>query len=95
MKRKGLIIATSVVFAVVLCALCARRPILRYRFYKTTLWQFNADYKACAEDFNTVKDYFSDNYQGGPDKLFSVSRGIIVYAFLILMQKNMSGCPTI
>ncbi len=75
MKRKGLIIATSVVFAVVLCALCARRPILRYRFYKTALWQFNADYKACAEDFNTVKDYFSDNYQGGPDKLFSVSMG--------------------
>ena len=75
MKRKGLIIATSVVFAVVLCALCARRPILRYRFYKTVLWQFNADYKACAEDFNTAKDYFSDNYQGGSDKLFSVSRG--------------------
>ena len=39
------------------------------------LWQFNADYKACAEDFNTAKDYFSDNYQGGSDKLFSVSRG--------------------
>ena len=75
MKRKGLIISICVVFAVVLCALCARRPILRYWFYKTALWQFNADYKACAEDFNTVKDYFSNNYQGGPDKLFSVSRG--------------------
>lgn len=61
-----LLLTLLIVFAVI--------PIVKtMMFINSSLWQFSADYKNFADDFNVVKDYVADEYPDESDKWLGVS----------------------
>ncbi|MBE5888340.1 MAG: hypothetical protein E7283_05815 [Lachnospiraceae bacterium] len=67
--KKGIIIVIVVI--VFLLFLTRVFPLLLFSY--TNTWKYTAEYEEYVEEFNAIKDYILESYQGEEDKYLSVS----------------------